>query len=53
MLCQSRGETTEYVWGAAVSGNFFEVLRLRTDRGRSLSAEDDRAGAAPAAVIAW
>ncbi len=46
------GETTEVVWGAAVSGNFFEVLGLDNHLGRPLTPEDDRAGAAPAAVIA-
>ena len=46
------GVMTEYASVALVSGNFFEVLRLKTARGRSLSVGDDRPGAAPVAVIA-
>ena len=34
-----------------VSGNYFEVLGIRPAAGRPLVASDDRAGAAPAAVI--
>ncbi len=46
------GEATEYSSGAAVSGNFFELLGLGTARGRSLTTEDDRTGAPPVVVIA-
>ena len=37
--------------GAFVSGDFFRVLRTTPLRGRFLSSEDDRAAAAPVAVV--
>jgi predicted permease len=38
--------------GAAVaSGNYFEMLRVRANPGRVFTADDDRAGASPVAVI--
>src|SRR5688572_2428441 len=36
-----------------VSGNFFAVLDARPALGRTLTAEDDLAGAAPVAVLSW
>jgi predicted permease len=42
----------EQVWGEAVSGNYFDVLGLRADRGRMLSAADDLTpGNSPVVVI--
>lgn len=46
------GEATEYAWALAVSGNFFEVLRLGVSAGRPLGTADDRPGSPPAMVIA-
>jgi predicted permease len=37
--------------GHLVTGNFFSVLGVRAMRGRVLTVEDDKSGAAPAAVI--
>jgi predicted permease len=37
--------------GQLVSGNYFSVLGVRAARGRVLTNEDDKTGAAPAAVI--
>ena len=37
--------------GQLVSGNYFSVLGVRAMRGRVLTNEDDKSGAAPAAVI--
>jgi predicted permease len=37
--------------GHLVTGNYFSVLGVRAIRGRVLTAEDDKPGAAPAAVI--
>jgi predicted permease len=46
------GDTTELVAGAIVTGNLFDVLGVRADRGRLLTTSDDVAlGAHPVAVI--
>jgi macrolide transport system ATP-binding/permease protein len=46
------GDTTDLVVGAIVTGNLFDVLGVRADRGRLLTAADDVAlGAHPVAVI--
>ena len=42
---------TSVVGGQLVSGGFFRLFRTRAGRGRLLTAEDDRPGAAPVAVI--
>jgi len=43
---------TDLVTGAIVSGNFFDVLGLRAQRGRLITTDDDRTpGAHPVAVI--
>jgi predicted permease len=39
--------------GQLVSGNYFSVLGVHTIRGRVLTDEDDKTGAAPAAVISY
>lgn len=39
--------------GEMVSGNYFSVLGLRAAAGRLISAEDDRPGAAPVAVMSY
>jgi putative ABC transport system permease protein len=39
------------VRGLIVSGSFFDVLEVRPERGRLLSADDDQRGCAPSAVI--
>ena len=45
-------DQTDLVTGAIVTGNFFEVLGVRAERGRLISPEDDREpGAHPVAVI--
>jgi predicted permease len=46
------GDTTDLVVGAIVTGNLFDLLGVRADRGRLLTASDDVAlGAHPVAVI--
>jgi len=42
---------TEVAFLEAVSGSYFSVLGIETSVGRGLAVEDDRPGAAPAAVI--
>jgi predicted permease len=41
----------EQVRGAAVSGNLFDVLRLRAVAGRTIQPEDDHPGAEPVVVL--
>ena len=42
----------EYVWGEVVSGNYFDVLGVRADRGRSFLAEEDvTPGSHPVVVL--
>jgi predicted permease len=45
------GGQSEQFLAEVVSGNYFSALGLRAERGRLLSAEDDRAGAEPVAVV--
>ena len=42
---------TEHVFGEIVTGEYFTLLGVRPARGRMLVPSDDRAGAAPAAVL--
>ena len=44
-------DQTEYVWGEAVSGNYFDVLGVRTLHGRPLRDADDVRPGVPVAVI--
>ena len=49
-------ERPEAGLGVAASGDYFEVLGVRAERGRLLRPEDDRPGSPPAAVVshgAW
>lgn len=39
--------------GMVVSGNYFDALQVKAWRGRLLDADDDRAGAAPVAVVTY
>src|SRR5205085_9729365 len=47
----TRGERSERVLGAMVSGNYFPLLGARPALGRALQPQDDRAGAAPVAYV--
>ncbi len=47
------GESTPAAMGHLVSGNYFSVLGVSAILGRTLSPEDDRPGARPAAVISY
>jgi len=47
------GESAPEVTGHLVSGNYFSVLGVNAILGRTLSPEDDRLGARPAAVISY
>ncbi len=47
------GESAPEVRGHLVSGNYFSVLGVNAVLGRTLSPEDDRPGARPAAVISY
>jgi predicted permease len=46
------GTSVSHTTGALVSGNYFNVVGVRTAIGRALGPSDDVAGAAPAAVLA-
>jgi len=46
-------EMTEVAFLEAVSGSFFDVLRVEASLGRLLSPQDDRLESPPAAVISW
>jgi len=41
----------EYVWGEVVSGNYFDVLGVAAERGRTFSAEEDVATGSPPVVV--
>lgn len=43
----------EMVWGDFVSGNYFELLGVRTVAGRTFNVDDDRPGKPPVAVISY
>ena len=47
------GGEAERAHGLLISSNYFEVMGARPARGRFLLEEEDRAGAAPAAVISY
>jgi len=47
------GGEAERVHGLLISSNYFDVMGARPARGRFLLPEEDRAGAAPAAVISY
>jgi macrolide transport system ATP-binding/permease protein len=49
----SPGERTQLARGHLVSGNYFGVLEAHALHGRTLSADDDRPGAMPAAVVSY
>jgi len=42
---------SEILQGSVVSGSYFQTLRVRAALGRTLTMEDDRASAAPVAVV--
>jgi len=46
-----QGSAAQRASGHLVSGNYFSVLGVRAMRGRVLTSEDDKPGAAPAAVM--
>lgn len=47
------GDQAEIIDGQAVSGGYYAGLRLKPILGRAISAEDDRAGAPPVAVLSY
>ena len=49
----SSAQSTQKATGHLVSGNYFSVLGVNAILGRTLSPEDDRPGARPAAVISY
>ncbi len=46
-----RGNPPVHVSGARVSANFFELLRVRPELGRTFTAREDQPGQAPVAVL--
>jgi predicted permease len=52
-LTAKLGDQAEIVDGQAVSGNYFNGLRLNPALGRAITAEDDRPGAAPVVVLSY
>ncbi|HEY3740001.1 MAG TPA: ABC transporter permease [Bryobacteraceae bacterium] len=49
----SESSEAEQVQGIGVSASLFDILRTRMFRGRAFTAADDRAGAAPVAIISY
>ncbi|HEY0765145.1 MAG TPA: ABC transporter permease [Pyrinomonadaceae bacterium] len=47
------GDQAEIIDGQAVSGGYFAGLRLKPILGRAITAEDDRAGAPPVAILSY
>jgi len=47
------GDQAEIINGQAVSGGYYAGLRVRPSLGRAISDEDDRAGAAPVAMLSY
>jgi len=47
------GDQPEIINGQAVSGEYFTGLRVNPVLGRAITAEDDRAGAAPVVVLSY
>jgi predicted permease len=52
-LTAKLGDQAEIIDGQAVSGNYFTGLRLNPALGRAITAEDDRPGATPVAVLSY
>jgi macrolide transport system ATP-binding/permease protein len=53
-LSVSHDGVNERLWGYVVSGNYFDVLGVRADRGRLIAPDDDRLpGAHPVAVVSY
>ena len=52
-VAATTGSQTDFARGQIVSGNYFQVLGVSPVLGRTIVAEDDRAEAAPAAVISY
>ena len=52
-LTAKLGDQAEIIDGQAVSGNYFDGLRLTPTLGRAITAEDDRPGAAPVVVLSY
>jgi predicted permease len=53
-LSLSHDGVNERLWGYVVSGNYFDVLGVRADRGRLLTPDDDvQPGAHPVAVVGY
>ncbi|MGH9350814.1 MAG: ABC transporter permease, partial [Terriglobia bacterium] len=50
---RGRGGVAQVAQGKLVSGNFFSVLGVTAALGRTLTPEDDRPGAPPAAVVSF
>ena len=46
-------EPAQLAWGRLVSGNYFAVLGVQAALGRTLTAQDDRPDARPAAVMSY
>jgi predicted permease len=47
------GSSMEWARGKLVSGNYFQLLGVSAIAGRTLTAEDDRSGTSPAAVVSY
>ncbi|MEN3330315.1 MAG: hypothetical protein V7638_5122 [Acidobacteriota bacterium] len=52
-LTAKLGDQAEIIDGQAVSGNYFNGLRLNTTLGRAITTEDNRPGAAPVVVLSY
>jgi putative ABC transport system permease protein len=53
-LSLSRGGANERVWGFEVSGNYFDVLRVKAVQGRMFTGEEDKTPLAnPVAVLSY
>ena len=52
-LTAKLGDQAEIIDGQAVSGNYFNGLRLNPALGRAITADDDRPGAAPVVVLSY
>ncbi|HYV10223.1 MAG TPA: ABC transporter permease [Pyrinomonadaceae bacterium] len=52
-LTAKLGDQAEIIDGQAVSGNYFDGLRLNPALGRAITAEDDHPGAVPVVVLSY
>jgi macrolide transport system ATP-binding/permease protein len=53
-LSLSHDGVNERLWGYVVTGNYFDVLGVKADRGRLIAPDDDRLpGAHPVAVVSY